>query len=208
MAVLYSQIRNLNNKVITANYSHQGLNIQDDSNLLNDLAKNVSNCNRIINQDQIISGQLSVKETLKFYVTLKGSYILVVIVDRKSNDDTVNRYFKNLHQKIKSLDVLNYSFDNELKTFSNNFNSNESNIKSNLALEGVHSTVVDSLNALINRGDKINEITTQAQNLNFHTMEMSKKVQNIRKKEQMEKYKMYVLLLIVLFVLYLIFFRK
>lgn len=131
-----------------------------------------------------------------------------LITEKKGTGNDIPGFIDQLNEeytkKYSEYNRPHYEFEDKLKSICNERNK-ESKIHGSInELESVHSVLVKNLDSLINRGENINNLSALADKVNFETKELSMRANQIKLREQMERYKVYgVIGLIVLFVLYL-----
>jgi len=89
----------------------------------------------------------------------------------------------------------------------NNENSRNDPSHHHKELNEVHNVLVENLDALINRGENINNLRDMTDRLNLETKEMSRKVNQIKRNAKFEQYKIYGVIFLVFVVFIWLFFR-
>ncbi|KAL6121593.1 hypothetical protein NUSPORA_01459 [Nucleospora cyclopteri] len=232
MAVLYTQIVNpKSRKLLTGSYAMQGRVIEEDYDILTEqkqlIAKALSADNSCILESEKIYSKPS--ESSRFLFFLKRVEIpcnnaeetdrfclLAIITDSRSTNKTISVYTERIQEQIFN----NYiKFDNtkdscygndvKIESISNEFNKEERMINANSALQSAHTNLVENLDNLIHRGENINNLKSMAENLRFESEFMSKKVRDMKMKEQIEMYKTYaIIVVVILLLLYIFVWRK
>lgn len=145
-----------------------------------------------------------------FYLQYKGELLLCCITDKRISSQDISKFFQEINSAYNNTFADNttphYEFDDKIKQISDDFNKNKKVSRGVEELESAHNILVENLDTLINRGENINNLKDLADKVSFETKEMSRKVGQIKRNAQMEKYKIYAVIAIVIFIIFYFFF--
>jgi uncharacterized protein (UPF0218 family) len=208
MTVYYTQILNKDSrKILSGDYSPAGVPLKTNKTLLyelKDAMKTVSYDSEKIYSYNSQSGNYV------FYFQFKSSYLLASITDKKTGAKDISRYFESLigeyMSKHTDSGVISYEFDDSIRKLSDDYNKKHKLNKGVEELENAHNILVENLDTLVNRGENINNLKSMADKVNFETREMSRRVNQIKRNAQIEKYKIYgVIAVVLIIILYFLF---
>ncbi|OQS55133.1 hypothetical protein EHP00_276 [Ecytonucleospora hepatopenaei] len=225
MAILYTQFLNVNNKkLLSGSCSTQGVFLQEDYELLTELKGLTS---KALHPDNILMLQTNktyqkVSENSKFVFFIgvlplfESSLCVACIADTRSTEKTIAIYFQRLVDnilnntiRITNINVSCYGNDEKIRSITDSFNKEERTLNTNEILETTHAKLVENLDNLIYRGDNINKLKTMSESLKYETQFMSKRVSEMKRREQMKKYQTYAIGGFILFlIIYFMFLRK
>lgn len=224
MAVLYTQLLNINNKkILTGNHSTNGAFIQEDVEVFTELkhlvAKALHSDNISTLQTNKTYSKTSENGRFVFYIGALASFdsqlCVACIADTKTTTKTISVFLDRLFSavqdgkiKIVNINVACYQNDTVVKQLSDEFNKQERVLSTNEILESTHTSLVENLDNLIYRGESINNLKDMAHNLRQETDFMSKKVRQMRNREKFEQYKSYAVIAVILLLLFYFFFWR
>ncbi|ORD94055.1 SEC22 [Enterospora canceri] len=224
MAVLYTQLLNINNKkILTGSFSTQGVFLQEDYDILTEMKHLIAKALHPDNLSVLQSNKTYSKESesgrFTFYIgtidAFEHNLCVAVITDTKSTSKTLTAYIGKLNEsvqskliQIQSINVSCYQNDEKIQAISDEHNKNVRMINTNEVLESTHSSLVENLDNLIYRGQNINNLKSMAENLRFESEFMSKKVREMKNKEKYEKYKTYGIIAFIMLILIYFFFIR
>ncbi|ELA41019.1 uncharacterized protein VICG_01978 [Vittaforma corneae ATCC 50505] len=209
MAIYYTQILNSDSKKILAgSFSLAGDPLKPNKDLLIELKNAISS---LPSQHKVFSLH-STKKTYLFYFKVARDMIMSSIVDSRTTDKLITRYFGDVEKEYTSryseLRSPHYEFDDKLKSITDSFNKKYNMLLGAEELENTHTALVENLDTLINRGENINILKDLAEKVNLETREMSRKVSQMKLNARIEQYKVYGAIAIAIFLLLLLYFRR
>lgn len=208
MAIYYTQILNKDTRrILSGDYSSSGVLLKSDKALLYELKDAVK---AVSYDDEKIYSYNSRSGHYAFYFQFRGPYLLGCIADKKIGAQDVSRYFESLASEHMSRyadsGAPSYEFDDTVRKMSDDYNKRYKLDRSVEELESAHGVLVENLDTLVNRGENINSLKSMADKVNFETREMSRRVSQIKRNAQIEKYKIYgVIALVLIVILYFLF---
>lgn len=203
MAVYYAQILHVDSKkILTGSYSIVGDVIASDKNILKELRQAI----RTVPSD--VGKICSVSESsgkYTFYFRVMSSVLVCALVDNKTAAGDVEKFFNNIltayFEKYSDHTATHYEFDDAIRLLANTCNKQSKVARSVEELEHAHNVLVENLDTLVNRGENINNLKNMADKVNLETREMSRKVSQIKRQAQIEKYKIYAIFFIVILII-------
>lgn len=209
MAIYYTQILNPENKkILTGSFSLTGTPLKNNTELLVELKNAISS----LPVHQKIFSLHSRKNAYLFYFKITGEMVLSSIVDSRTTDKLITKYFGEIERAYKTehsdFKTTHYEFDDKIKGITDSFNKKYNVLLGVEELENTHTAMVENLDTLINRGENINVLKDLADKVNFETKAMSKKVSQMKLNARIEQYKIYVIVGVVLLILLYFYFRK
>lgn len=206
MAIYYTQILNKESKkILTGSFSLAGEPLKAEKELLLNLKKSISDIP--LNQ-KIFSLHSENKSRLYFY-KIASQLMITTIADGRTTDKLIGKYFDEIEKAYTFTDynTPHYEFDDRLKTITDNFNKKYKMLLGVEELENTHTSLVENLDKVINRGENINNLKNLAEKVNFETREMSRRVNQMKRNAKFDEYKLYLIVGIAIFLLIFVFLK-
>lgn len=207
MAIYYAQLLNKDSKkILSGSFSTNGLLLKNNNQLLHELRKMILSSSYAENK---IYSANACSGKYVLYVHYSGLLILSCIADKQVALLKFSQFSKMLtdvyNENYKDQNIVHYEFDDKIKELLDMFNKSHQNNLCVEELENAHNIIVENLDSLINRGENINNLRDLAEKVSFETKEMSRKVGQIKRRNQLEKYKIYGVFVFILLVIMYIF---
>lgn len=206
MAIYYTQILSKESrKILTGSFSLAGEPLKASKDLLLHLKKSIATLPLI---QKIFSLHSQDKSSLYFY-KISTNLIIATIADIRTTDRLISKYFDEIEKAYTFSDFStpHYEFDDKLKAITDNFNKKYKMLLGVEELENTHTSLVENLDKVINRGENINNLKDLAEKVNFETREMSRRVNRMKLNAKMDEYKIYAIALIAVIFLVIIFLK-
>lgn len=208
MSIYYTQILNTDaRKILSGGYSAAGSPLKSDTSLLKELKQTISS---VPLEDEKIFTLASKSGDCVFYFRMQNGLLACAITDKRTGSKEATVYLNDLLAQYRlqfgDAAVPHYEFDDNIRDISDGFNKKLKVSKGVEELEDAHSALVENLDTLINRGENINNLKDLADKVNFETREMSRKVNQIKRNAQIEKYKIYGVVALIIFIIIYFFF--
>jgi len=209
MAIYYTQILNpQSKKILTGSFSLAGVPIKSNTEILVELKNAISS----LPSHHGVFNLHSRNKTYLFYFKVASEIIVSSIVDSRTTDKLITRYFEEIERefRLKHSDFgsTHYEFDDRIKHLTDAFNKRYNVLLGAEELENTHTALVENLDTLINRGENINALKDLADRMNFETKEMSRKVTQMKLNARIEQYKIYAVVIGALLLLLYFYFRR
>ncbi|KAI5176347.1 hypothetical protein PAEPH01_2279, partial [Pancytospora epiphaga] len=197
-------------KILSGSYSGIGKAAKSETSLLRDLRQALGTVPP--SSDEKVFRLAEARGKYVFYFQKKSGLLICGITDKRTSPEEINACFKKIlveyFNRFKDITETHYDFDDNICNIQDEFNKGSRLSKGVEELEEAHGVLVENLGTLVNRGENLSNLESLADKVNFETREMSRKVSQMKRRAQMEKYKIYALLAFVLMIILYIFFLR
>lgn len=211
MAVYYAQLLSQDTKkILSGAYSANGQPLKDNKAILFELRDVVRNAPG--STDNRIYTAASKHGNYLLCLQHGEGFIVGIVADRRVGverlDRLVRRIIGDFLYKYKGDADTHYEYDEDIRRICDEYNKGAKLNRGVEELEEAHGVLVENLDVLMKRGENINNLKDLADKVSFETREMSRRVSQIRRNAQLEKYKVYGVLAVCFIIILYFFFYK
>lgn len=203
MAVLYLQLCDKKNRNVLKNaYSRLGKKIIENDNVYAELRKTIVS---MPDNAQLFKYDASYGNFV-FFLQFMPAYIFAAIVDDITAPKDITAFFNMLMNDINE-NGIDANFEKRAGELMNNFNSERSNDEIQKEVLKARDVCAQSLNTILNRGEKLDRLNLLADELNNKVSRFHTESRRVFMDSKFGQYFVYVLMVLIVFIIYYFIFK-